>query len=451
MNKLIKNIEVGEYEIHDESLYANCVNSYSKPKDKFEVSKIIKLCKENNVKITVNGALTALSGAGVPFEGHSMSTKNLNKMLYNKNNDSIEVGSGCTFEDIETFITLNSKGKREFPVSPTEKTATIGGALSINSSGLRSFRLGRIVDYVEEIEICNQNGDFVRYSNNDKEFKDYIASEGMLGVITSIKLLTTNKYNSAWGILFFFESDIDSMNFVDSIETIKEIQTIEYIDKSCFILCEKYKPAMTIIESIPKIDDKFVCGIYVEIYGEQEDSVEEIAEILMEKSTKNNSNSDYSWAMSKEDMFKLQNYRHAISECFNIENAKYNSIDSRIKFLNIDIRWGSKSRIELINYYHSVFDNTNLDFYIFGHIGSKAPYVNILAKTNNEYLLAKNLIKKCYQNATNKENNIFNDFGIGKLKKEFFCNFERLEKKNLKLNNKLKYDSAYIFNPSNMF
>lgn len=451
MNKLLKPFKAGSNEIHDESLYTNYANSHSSPKSEIEVSQIIKECKTIGEKITVCGARTGLNGASVPVQGHSMSTQNLNKMNYIEENNSLEIGSGCTFEDIEKFVILKSKGKRDFPVSPTEKTATIGGAVSFNSSGLRSYRLGNVIDYVEEIQICNQNGEFYTLSKKDEEFNDFIGSEGMLGVITSLKLKTINKFKSAWGIMFFFESVKDSTKFVDLIDEYKQIQTLEYIDKNSFNLCEKYKSTMASIESIPQIQDNFSCGIYVEIYGDDDNEIEQVAEILMEKAIECNSDPDLAWAMSQDEMGKLQDFRHAISECFNMEVAKYNNVDSRIKLVNIDLKWKSKTRLEIIEYYDNLLKKTNLEYFIFGHIGSKAPYVNILTKTIDEYIQANNILENCYKSAIIDENNIFAEFGIGKLKKDIFCNSEKIEVINTKMKAKRKYDPTSLFNPNNMF
>jgi len=451
MNNLIKPFKAGSNEIHDESLYTNYANSHSIPKDEIEVSNIIKECKKMGEKITVCGSLTGLNGAAVSVQGHSMSTKNLNFMSYNEDDFSIEIGSGCTFEDIEKFVAFKSKGLREFPVAPTEKTATIGGAISFNSSGLRSFRLNNVIDYVEEIKICDENGLFFTLNKNDQEFKDFVASEGMLGIIISLKLKTMNKFKSAWGIMFFFETNKDSTNFVDLIEDYKQIQTLEYIDKNSFNLCEKYKKTMASIESIPKIQDNFICGIYVEIYADNDDALEEIAEILMEKAIECNSDPDLAWAMSQEEMEKLQIFRHAISECFNMEVAKYNNLDSRIKLVNIDLTWTSKSRFEIIEYYIELFKNTNLEYYIFGHIGYKAPYVIILTKNIEEYIKANKILETCYKNAVKEGNKILSEFGIGKLKKEIFYNAEKIEIINNKMKIKQKYDKFSLFNPNNMF
>ncbi len=438
-------------EIHDESLYTNYANSHSAPKDESSVSIIVKECKNNGEKITVCGSLTGLNGAAVPTGGHSLSTKNLKSLIYNHEDNTIRVGSGTTFEEIENFILKESKGKKEFPISPTEKTATIAGAISFNSSGLRSYKLGNVIDYVEEITICDQNGDLITIDKNNTLFDDFKGSEGMLAIITSVKLRITDKPNSAWAIMFFFESDEDSINFVEFAKEYDEIQAIEYIDKNSFKLCEKYKNVISKLEAIPSIENNIESAIYIEIYSNSEERIEEIAEELMEKSLKCNSDPDLAWAMSKEEMYKLQDFRHAITECYNMEVAKYNNTDTRIKLENIDIKWYSKNTLEVINYYKNLFNDTNLEYFIYGHIATNAPYVNILSKTIEEYLMAKKIVENCYKNAILNENIIFSEFGVGKLKSDIYCTIQKIEQINKIMKVKQKYDKQGLFNPNNMF
>lgn len=451
MKNLIIPFEARLNEIHDESLYTDYANSHSAPTNDFEVSQIIKECKNIGEKITVCGSLTGLNGAAVPSKGHSLSTKNLKNIEYNEMDNTIRIGSGTTFEELEKIILIKSKGKREFPVSPTEKTATIGGAISFNSSGLRSYRLGNVIDYVEKIKVCDQNGNILIINKNDESFIDFVGSEGMLGIIVEVTLKTTIKKNNSWGIMFFFESNEDCTNLINYCESYDQIQAIEYMDKNCFRITEKYKNIMSNLEAIPSVDDKFACSLYLEIYGNNEDEIENIAEKLMEKSIECNSDPDIAWVVSQEEMNKLQSLRHAITECFNMEVAKYNNQDSRIKLVNIDIKWISKNKLEILNYYTDILKETNLEYIIYGHIGSNAPYVNILTKTIDEYLLANKIVEICYKDAIMEGNLILSEFGVGKLKNNIYCNTERIDVINKKMKAKQKYDYNNLFNPTNMF
>ena len=134
-----------------------------------------------------------------------------------------------------------------------------------------------------------------------------------------------------------------------------------------------------------------------------------------------------------------------------MEVAKYNNNDSRIKLENIDIKWNSKSTIEIINYYKKLFLNTDIEYFIYGHIACNAPYVNILTKNIDEYQKAKKIVENCYKNAIINENIIFSEFGVGKLKSDIYCTIQKIEQINKVMKLKQKYDTNRLFNPNNMF
>jgi D-lactate dehydrogenase (cytochrome) len=451
MKKLIKPYSPGTNLITDESLFSDYATSYSNPKDEEEVSQIVKECIANNEKITVCGALTGLTGAGVPSCCHSMSTKNIKNIQYNKDDGTLTVGSGVTFEEIEKTIMLKSNNKREFPISPTEKTATIGGAIAMNSKGLRSYKYGPISNFIESITYCNAEGNIETTTKGDSNFKDFIGSEGMIGIFTGAIIRTIEKFKSNWGIMFFFPTDRDAASFADFASTLKEIQVIEYLDRNSFKLCDKYKDSISSIKGIPTIPEGYSSAIYVEIYGNEESEVEEVAEFLMENSIKNRSNPDLAWAMSDNDVKKLQNFRHSVSECFNMEVKIYNSNETRIKLVNIDIQWNNMTREDIIENYKRTLKDLNLEFIIFGHIGTYAPYVDILTKNINEYNLAKKTTMEIYEKAIKGGHTILQEFGIGKLKRKLNTNIGSIDSLNNKIKIQQKYDPNNIFNPNNIF
>lgn len=451
MNNLIKPYSPGTNLISDESLFSDYATSYSNPINEAEVSQIIQECNTNNEKITVCGALTGLTGAGVPSNCHSMSTKNMKTIQYNDCDNTLLVGSGVTFAEIEKTVMLKSNNKREFPISPTEKNATIGGAIAINSKGLRSYKYGPISNFVESITYCNNEGKIITLSKNESTFKDFMGSEGMLGIFTSAVIRTTKKFSSVWGILFFFPTDKDATNFADIATTFNEIQVIEYLDDNSFKLCEKYKDTISSLKGLSTIPEGNTAAIYVEIYSNNESKIEEIAEILMEKSIENNSDPDFAWAMSNDEVKKIQNFRHAVSDCFNLEVKKYNSIETRIKLVNIDIEWNNIAREEILAKYRNQLKDFNLEFIIFGHIGTFSPYVNIITKNITEYNLANKISNKLYTTAINEGHTILQEFGIGKLKKELNTKIGSIDSLNNKIKAQQKYDTNRIFNPNNIF
>lgn len=448
MNNLIIPLGAKSTEFHDESLYTGYALSKSEPKTAQEVSEIVKQCIAGGEQITISGSLTGLNGAAVPSGCHSMSTRKLKEMVYNRGNDTVIVGSGVTFGEIEQFVLKQSHSTREFGVSPTEKTATIGGALSFGSTGLRSFKLGSIASFVESIEYCDAFGDLKTISS--EALFHFVGSEGMLGVITQATLRTIQKKPVVWGLMFFFPQESLAVSFVDSITSCEGLETVEFIDKSCFDLCEHYKEDMSSLAAIPAMPEGQCCAVYLEIHAENESSAEESAQILMEKAELCQGNSDLAWAMVGDEVEKLRAFRHAIAECINIEIAKRHEKDARIKKMIIDISWKHTSRLAVLDFYRGVLEHAGLQALVYGHLGIFSLYVDIIPNSYDEYLKGMKLIDYCYKKAINSGNIAFSEFGIGKLNKQLFCKNAKVDELNQKLKIKRKYDPDGVFNPGNM-
>ena len=156
----------------DESLFTGYALSYSSPKNVEDVCEIVKYCSQNSITITPRGALTGINGAGTATYNHSMDFQKLNTITYCTEDDTLWAEAGATFAEIEDTVRKQSNLLREFPASPTEKSATIGGALSFNACGLRSYKYGSVADFVTEIEYCDANGVLHSCKRSDQAFHE---------------------------------------------------------------------------------------------------------------------------------------------------------------------------------------------------------------------------------------------------------------------------------------
>lgn len=448
MNNLIIPLGARCTEVHDESLYTGYAASKSEPKTAQEVSEIVKQCRARGEQITVSGSLTGLNGAAAPTGCHSMSTKKLKDMVYNRDNHTVLVGSGTTCREIEQFVLQQSNKTREFGVAPTEKTATIGGALSFGSTGLRSFRHGPVSSFVEEIEYCDAYGE-LKILSSDSLFQ-FIGSEGMLGVITRVTLHTIHRKPVVWGLMFFFPQESIATTFIDKIADSANLETLEFIDRACFELCEQYKPEMSALARIPVMPEGQVCGVLLELHAETEEDAESAAQTLMEEAESFLSDPDLAWAMVGDEVETLRAFRHAIAECINVEIAKQHEKDARIKKMLIDISWKQTNRNTIVEFYRKVLQTSGLRAFLYGHLGTFSLYAEIIPNSYEEYLKGLDLMDFCYKKAINSGNIAFAEFGIGKLNKHLFCQNAKVDELNQKLRIKRKYDPEGVFNPGNM-
>lgn len=427
--------------IHDESYFTGCACKIVTPSTLVELTELVK----SGESFTVQGALTGITGAAVPLGETAVSLAKFNEITYDKANDTVRCSAGVSFETMERILLRESRGTRFFPVSPTEKSATVGGALALGTTGLMSYKYGSVSDFAVEIEYIKADGELVRAKRGEPEFGEIFGSEGMLGIITEVVFKTEPAPESVWGILFFFSDDASAAGFADSLPDTGEIAVCEYMDKRSFELVSEESKTY----SMPKLPDEFASAIYVQIIGE-EDRCEECAERLIALCMEYGADPDEAWAVSGSEVENLCELRHQISECINSKIAQNRLNDSGIFKLSVDIKYAKKSRESILSDYRKSADICGVDYCIFGHIGSLSPYVNFIAKTADEYGRAMEIVEKWYGNAFANDAVCFGEHGVGKLRRKLFETAAGNRKKAERLALKQKYDSENKLNPHNI-
>ena len=201
-----------------------------KPADADDVRNICKFCYTKNVAITARGAGTGLLGQSLSSGIVLDFTANMNKVI-EMGDDYVTVQPGIIKGILDNEL---EKKRKFFPPNPASGNfCTIGGMVANNSSGPHSLGYGSTIDHVQEISViyadgtsgvigpaveqderiskmlsilssnvsliqrnypkvsknsCGYRLDAVLSSNGFFPQKVFVASEGTLGIITSIKL-----------------------------------------------------------------------------------------------------------------------------------------------------------------------------------------------------------------------------------------------------------------------
>ncbi|KAJ3031185.1 UNVERIFIED_CONTAM: hypothetical protein HDU68_006056 [Siphonaria sp. JEL0065] len=171
-----------------------------KPKTTDQVSKIMKYANERRLAIVTQGGNTGLVGGSVPvFDEIVLSTSNMNAIQsFDETAGILTCQAGCILEVLDLW--LAEKGY-VMPLDLGAKgTCQIGGNVATNAGGLRLLRYGSLHGTVLSMEIVKADGTVLklgqplRKDNTGYDLKHlFIGSEGTLGVITSVSILTPRK------------------------------------------------------------------------------------------------------------------------------------------------------------------------------------------------------------------------------------------------------------------
>jgi FAD/FMN-containing dehydrogenase len=174
-----------------------------KPSTTSQVSKILAYCNEHKLAVVPQGGNTGLVGGGVPvFDEIIISTQRMNNIhSFDDVSGVVTCESGVILEELDKF--LAEKGFMTPLDLGAKGSCHIGGNVATNAGGLRLLRYGSLHGTVLGVEAVLPDGTVLdnlstlRKDNTGLDLKQlFIGSEGTLGLITAVSILTPRRPSS---------------------------------------------------------------------------------------------------------------------------------------------------------------------------------------------------------------------------------------------------------------
>ncbi len=198
-NVLAHKDEIKPYETDALTAYRQTPLVVVLPETVSEVSRILKYCNENKIRIVPRGAGTGLTGGALPLKDCVLlSMGKFNKILEIDYKNKCVVAQSC----VTNLSITNAVKDNSFYYAPdpsSQIACSIGGNVAANSSGVHSLKYGATTNNLLGIQVVLMDGSIVRFGGKtlDSEGYDFLGlmtgSEGLLGVITevTVKILKT--------------------------------------------------------------------------------------------------------------------------------------------------------------------------------------------------------------------------------------------------------------------
>lgn len=486
-NSLIRPMsnEFFEY-LRDESRTIGKAESISFPKSEADVIDILRDIYPKGIPITIQGGRTGLAAGAVPDGGHIMNLSRMNSITAmrcdEKGDFFITMQPGVALSQLrkqiesrkfdtsqwsgeskEAFLEFCKTPEHFFSPDPTETSATIGGMVSCNASGARSYYYGPTRKHITALRIvlCDgqtlaiQRGELFAdgrilnlsteqgtsikvelptykmpktknasgyYIEDNMDAIDlFIGSDGTLGIVTEIEVKLLPLPQVIWGVSCFFERERDAIEFVVAVrKQLKRIAVIEFFDGDALTILRCQKAQNKAFSQLPAVEERMDAAIYIEIHCEDEKTaVETIMKIgsIMKETGGCDENT---WvARNDADRNQLLFFRHAIPESVNMLIDQRKKLDSIITKLGTDMSVPDKHLRYIMNMYHSMLQEMGLQSAIWGHIGDNHLHVNILPRSKEDYNLGKKLYEQWAIEVTKLGGAVSAEHGTGKLKANF--------------------------------
>ena len=384
------------------------------PKSTQQISKIMKLCYENNQKVVVQGGLTNLVGSTTTKKNDLViSLDKMNKIEeIDEKSRTITVQSGVILEDAITSV--NEKNLM-LPLNFGAKgSAQIGGIVSTNAGGLRVLRFGMARNLILGIEAVLSNGEII--SSMKKITKDnsgydikqlFIGSEGTLGIISKVILKLEEKPSSRFSAL------VGLANYENVINFLKFMQKGLSGSLSGFELIwgETYKAMRdSSVEYSSLLDSNFPYYVIIELLGSDSDNDYKRLSELIYLAIEKNIIMDALLAQNERELKLIWTLREDVSVL--AKKSKYDQhfdISLPIPVIENEVNIAIK-KLNNLPYVENIF--------VFGHLADGNIHF-IIGKSNNDEEKTKKINDIIYKNLKKNSGSVSAEHGIGMDKKAY--------------------------------
>lgn len=215
-----------------------------KPKNAFEVSKILKFANERSIPVFIRGGGTGLSGGAIPTrKGILISTEKMKEIEIDKGNKIAVCQAGVTLEELARNAERNGLS---FPPLPGAENATVGGMIATNAGGVRALKFGVMRNYVLGIEAVLPDGRIIELGGKTlKNSTGYsllhliIGSEGTLAVITKAIIRLLPPLRNMTMLAIPFDKVEDALNFANETSLYLTPMAMEFMERKAIEIGEK--------------------------------------------------------------------------------------------------------------------------------------------------------------------------------------------------------------------
>ena len=193
------------------------------PETTEQVSRVLKYCHAEGIKVVPRGAGTSLSGGALPLaDGVLLGMAKFNRIRdIDFDNRVVVAEPGVT--NLAVTQAVEHAGFYYAPDPSSQIACTIGGNVAENSGGVHCLKYGTTTNNLLGCELVLMTGEIVRLGGKHLDAGGYdllgivTGSEGLLGVVTEVTMRILMKPETARAVLVGFASSEDAGECVSKI------------------------------------------------------------------------------------------------------------------------------------------------------------------------------------------------------------------------------------------
>jgi glycolate oxidase len=266
------------YETDALTAYRRLPLAVALPTSTEDVSRLLRYCHANDIKVVARGAGTSLSGGALPAEDALViGVARMNRMLdIDTLNRTARVETGITNLGISEAV--KARGFFYAPDPSSQLACTLAGNIGMNSGGAHCLKYGVTTNNVLGLRMVLMDGEIIEVGGAHLDAPGYdlmgliVGSEGQFGIATEATVRILRSPEGARPMLLGFGSSEAAGNCVSAIIGAGIIPVaIEFMDKPAIKVCEDFAKAgyPTDVEAL----------LIVEVEGSKEEIVDRLGVI----------------------------------------------------------------------------------------------------------------------------------------------------------------------------
>eukprot|EP01028_Stygiella_incarcerata_P007944 TRINITY_DN331_c2_g1_i6.p1 TRINITY_DN331_c2_g1~~TRINITY_DN331_c2_g1_i6.p1 ORF type:complete len:456 (+),score=124.53 TRINITY_DN331_c2_g1_i6:184-1551(+) len=343
-----------------------------RPKTTEHVSKILKYCNERRLPVVPQGGNTCLVGGSVPVKDEIiLSLNSMNSIRsFDPHAGVLTCDAGCVLENLEVFL---AEKDHIMPIDLGAKgSCHIGGNVAANAGGLRLLRYGSLHGSLLGLEVVLADGTVLnemstlRKDNTGYDLKQlFIGSEGTLGVITGVSILTPPKSN-AMNVVFLSCDSYDQV--LRTLEMAKKrlgevMSAFEFLDDDALGSVLGHMSNL-----VCPVEERRSFYVVIETSGSNKDHDEEKLMAFLEEVMGDGIIADGVLAQSETQFKDIWALRESISESLNKKGAVY----------KYDVSLPQSRMYDLVEDIRKRVGSQSLITCGYGHIGDGNLHLNVV-------------------------------------------------------------------------
>lgn len=466
--------------LHDETKTVGSAESIAFPTNEEQVCALLRHCRANGIRTTVQGMRTGLTVACVPNGGMVLSLSRMcaitgmsiddDGTVYLRSQPGLSLGTlrqmissgsfdtkSWSSDSLDALSRFRKMPPQYFPPDPTESSASLGGMAACNSSGAKTYKYGPTRPYINGLRVALPDGDMIALRRGERfasgrSFEVETLSgrviEGQLPSYTMPKCKNASGYYAAddMDLVDMFIGSDGTLGVITELELKlipkpkvvwgincffrREAAAIDFVirlrEQAGHIAALEYFDcnALDILRAYDDggcpVPEGYECMIYAEIHTDDDVSARAEIAVMGETMEQLGEGCENTWcARSQPDRDRLLELRHRVPESVNALIAGRKRNDPSIAKVGSDMAVPDQYLHCVMDMYRRDLKKHGFEYAIWGHIGNNHVHVNVLPRNREDMIAGKAMFMEWAKAIVAMGGTVSAEHGTGKNKASF--------------------------------